>query len=98
MLLSLSALIKARELWIVFEGILFKKKKKKEDTPIKVCVLRASEEREKSYGTPVLPLLRRSQQDSTHDLQSRVTSKNAMKFEDGGGDKIKHKRKRSFGS
>lgn len=68
-LLSLSALIKARELWIVFEGILLK------DTPIKVHVLRASEEREKSYSTPVLlPLLRRSRRDLTHDLQSRVTS------------------------
>lgn len=68
-LLSLSALIKARELWIVFEGILLK------DTPIKVRVLRASEEREKSYSTPVLPLLCRSRHDLTHDLQSRVTSK-----------------------
>lgn len=64
-LLSLSALIKARELRIVFEGILLK------DTPIKVRVLRASEEREKPYSTPV----RRSRHDLTHDLQSRVTSK-----------------------
>lgn len=68
-LLSLSALIKAGELWIVFEGILLK------DTPIKVRVLRASEEREKSYSTPVLPLLCRSRHDLTHDLQSRVASK-----------------------
>lgn len=67
-LMSLSALIKARELRIVFEGILLK------DTPIKVCVLRASEEREKSYSTPALPLLRQTQCNLTHDLQSRVTS------------------------
>lgn len=40
-LLSLAALIKATALGIVFEGILLK------DTPIKVRVLRASEEREK---------------------------------------------------
>lgn len=67
-LLSLSALIKAGELWIVFEGILLK------DTPIKVCVLRASEEREKSYSTPVLSLHRQSWRNLTHDLQSCVTS------------------------
>lgn len=65
-LLSLSALIKARELRIVFEGILLK------DTPIKVRVLRASEEREKSYSIPVPPL---PSVDLTHDLQSCVTSK-----------------------
>lgn len=41
------------KLWIVFEGILLK------DTPIKVRVLRASEEREKSYSTTILPLVLR---------------------------------------
>lgn len=67
-LLSLSALIKAGELRIVFEGILLK------DTPIKVRVLRASwREGKQSYGTPVLPF--HSSVDLTHDLQSRVTSK-----------------------
>lgn len=60
-LLSLSVLIKARVLWIVFEGIFFfQKKKEKKDAPIKVCVLRASEGSEKSLSTPVLKPLCRS--------------------------------------
>lgn len=55
-LLSLSALIKAGELRIVFEGILLK------DTPIKIRVLRAFEERGKAvvrHPGPSIPLLRR---------------------------------------
>ena len=77
-LLSLSALIKATELWIVFEGILLK------DTPIKVHVLRASEEREKPHSTTIFPVLRR--------LNTRLTISchfqgMMMKLEDGGGEK-----------
>ncbi|MEQ2157769.1 hypothetical protein GOODEAATRI_005228, partial [Goodea atripinnis] len=49
-------------------------KHKKKDTPIKVHVLQVSEGREKPSSTPVLTLLCRSKQDSTHGLESCVTS------------------------
>lgn len=77
-LLSLSALIKAGVLWIVFEGILFLRKKKK-DAPIKVRVLRAPEGREKSLSTQIVMFLCRSQQ----DLQYSVAYNNLKKSDDG---------------
>lgn len=63
-LLSLSALIKAAALRMVFEGILLKK-----TLHIKVRVLPASGKTEESYRS-----FRHSSTNLTRDLQSRVTS------------------------
>lgn len=60
-LLSLSALIKAAELRMVFEGILLKKM-----LQIKVRVLLASGKTEESYSTQILPPL-------LHQLNTRLT-------------------------
>lgn len=60
-LLSLSALIKAAELRMVFEGILSRK-----TLQIKGCVLPVSGKTEESYSTQILPLL-------LHQLNTRLT-------------------------